>query len=103
MSEDPERDWARMEPYFWHEVETYRAMQSPDVRSQVASHARSPAEMRDETLFRVLTPDDAVEFIRSLGPMGNVVLNPLISGMPPEWGWEGLRLFRERVLPEVKP
>jgi alkanesulfonate monooxygenase SsuD/methylene tetrahydromethanopterin reductase-like flavin-dependent oxidoreductase (luciferase family) len=103
VSEDPERDWARMEPYFWHEVETYRAMQSPDVRSQVSSNAQTPAEMRDETLFRVLTPDDAVEFIQSLGPMGNVVLNPLISGMPPEWGWEGLRLFHEQVLPKVRP
>jgi hypothetical protein len=35
--------------------------------------------------------------------MGNVVLNPLISGMPPEWGWKGLRLFQESVLPKVKP
>ncbi len=103
VSEDPERDWARFEPYFWYEVESYRALQSPDVRSQVSSYAQSPAELREEGLFKVLTPDDAVAFIESLGPMGNVVLNPLISGMPPEWGWEGLRLFQETVLPKVKP
>jgi alkanesulfonate monooxygenase SsuD/methylene tetrahydromethanopterin reductase-like flavin-dependent oxidoreductase (luciferase family) len=103
VSEDPERDWDRFEPYLWYEVESYRALQSPDVRSQVSSNATTPAEMREETLFRILTPDDAIAFVTSLGPMGNVVLNPMISGMPPAWGWEGLRLFHEKVLPAVKP
>ncbi|MEX2459318.1 MAG: LLM class flavin-dependent oxidoreductase [Actinomycetota bacterium] len=101
VSEDPDRDWARLEPYFWYEAESYRALQSSDVRSVVSSAATSPEELRDEGLFRILTPDDAVAYISSQGPMGNVVLSPLIAGCPPEWGWESLRLFAERVRPNI--
>lgn len=101
VSEDPDRDWARLEPYFWYETESYRALQSPDVRSVVSSAAAAPSELRAEGLFRILTPEDAVAYITSLGPMGNVVLSPLIAGCPPEWGWESLKLFADKVRPNI--
>lgn len=102
VSEDPDRDWARMEPYFWYEAQSYQALQRPGVRSQVSSKATRPEELREEGLYRVMTPDQVVAYADALGPMANLVLHPLISGMPPEWGWEGLRLFAEKVVPRIK-
>jgi hypothetical protein len=67
----------------------------------VSSAAASPGELRAEGLFRILTPEEAVAHIASLGPMGNVVLSPLIAGCPPEWGWESLKLFAEKVRPNI--
>jgi hypothetical protein len=34
--------------------------------------------------------------------LDNLVLHPLVGGMPLEEGWRSLRLFAERVLPELE-
>jgi hypothetical protein len=31
-----------------------------------------------------------------------VVLHPLMGGLPPEMGWQSLRLFADEVLPRVR-
>jgi len=31
-----------------------------------------------------------------------IVLHPLMGGLPPEMGWQGLRLFADEVLPKIR-
>ncbi|MDH6516230.1 alkanesulfonate monooxygenase SsuD/methylene tetrahydromethanopterin reductase-like flavin-dependent oxidoreductase (luciferase family) [Streptomyces sp. SAI-135] len=96
IAEDPDRTWAAYGGHFLHEAQTYASWQSGDIRSAVRSAATSVDELREEGVYRILTPDQCVE----LG-LDNLVLHPLAGGMPVEEGWRSLRLFAERVIPAL--
>ncbi len=49
--------------------------------------------------YRVLTPDQAVDHVRSDGLLA---LHPLCGGCPPELAWETLHLVADRVLPALQ-
>ena len=49
--------------------------------------------------YRVITPEGGVGVIRE---DQGVVLHPLMGGLPPEMGWQSLRLFADEVLPRVR-
>lgn len=101
VSRDPDAFWAELEPYAWHDAETYRSWQTPDVRSEVASEA-AREELRDEGLYRVLEPQAVVELAREMGPMGTVVLHPLLAGLPLELARSSFELFCSDVLPALR-
>jgi hypothetical protein len=50
---------------------------------------------------QVLTPGAAIELIHGFPPGSLLLLHPLCGGLPPDLGHESLRLFAERVLPEL--
>jgi hypothetical protein len=60
-----------------------------------------PAQLRANPRYRVLTPEQAVELARSLGPGGVLLLNPLLGGIPPSAAWRMLELFDREVLPRL--
>ncbi|MGX1886143.1 LLM class flavin-dependent oxidoreductase [Streptomyces sp. NPDC055287] len=96
VAEDPDRTWAEYGEHFLHEAQTYAAWQSKDIRSAVRSRATGVDELRDEGVYRVVTPDECVALAaRSL------VLHPLCGGMPVDEGWRSLQLFAEHVLPRL--
>jgi alkanesulfonate monooxygenase SsuD/methylene tetrahydromethanopterin reductase-like flavin-dependent oxidoreductase (luciferase family) len=101
VTEDPEKAWAQIGPYALYDAESYREMQSGGTRSQVLSKAQSVEELKAEGIYQVLTPDECVALAEALGPMGSIVLHPLLCGMPVELGWESLELFKEKVLPRI--
>ncbi|MEU4035818.1 LLM class flavin-dependent oxidoreductase [Streptomyces collinus] len=96
LAEDPDRAWAEYGGHFLHEARTYASWQSGQIRSAVRSTASTVAELRAEGVYRILTPAECV----ALGA-DSLVLHPLAGGMPVEEGWRSLRLFAERVLPEL--
>ncbi|GAA1582039.1 MULTISPECIES: LLM class flavin-dependent oxidoreductase [Streptomyces] len=98
LAEDPDRVWAEHGACFLHEARAYASWQSGDVRSAVRSAAGSVGELRAEGVYRVLTPDEAVEYARGAE---SLVLHPLCGGMPPDEGWRSLHLLCERVLPRL--
>ncbi|HUS62876.1 MAG TPA: hypothetical protein VMY34_11805 [Acidimicrobiales bacterium] len=61
------------------------------------SHATTPAELRAEGIYQVLTPEECV----AKGTGGVFTLHPLVGGMPVEEGWRCLRLFGEEVVPHL--
>jgi alkanesulfonate monooxygenase SsuD/methylene tetrahydromethanopterin reductase-like flavin-dependent oxidoreductase (luciferase family) len=104
VSEDPERDWARIAPYALHEAQTYGSWQRPGQHSAVSlKHAGTIEEVRDSGVYRVLTPEETIALASDVGDFGTVILHPLMGGMPPELGWEGLHLFEQKVLPALRP
>lgn len=103
VSEDPEADWERLAPYVLHDATTYASWQTPEVRSSVHVAASDLEAIKASGVYRVLTPEGCLQLAEELGPAGSLVLHPLLAGMPPELGWESLRLFEQQVLPKLRP
>lgn len=88
VSEDPDRTWAEYGQHFLHEARTYASWQSKDIRSAVRSGATTVAQLRDEGVYRIVTPQQLAAL-----EADSLVLHPLCGGMPVEEGWRSLRLF----------
>ncbi|MFF3988328.1 LLM class flavin-dependent oxidoreductase [Streptomyces sp. NPDC001797] len=96
IAEDPDRAWADYGEHFLHEARTYASWQSGDIHSAVRSAATTVAELREEGVYRILSPDECVA-----AGLDNLVLHPLAGGIPVAEGWRSLRLFAETVLPAL--
>jgi alkanesulfonate monooxygenase SsuD/methylene tetrahydromethanopterin reductase-like flavin-dependent oxidoreductase (luciferase family) len=103
VTDDPERDWSRLAPYVLHDARTYDSWQTPDVRSGVHVKAFSIDAVKASGVYRLVTPDECVALAEELGPLGSILLHPLLAGMPPELGAESLELFAAKVLPRLRP
>ncbi|SRR6266571_4532744 len=101
VTEDPEKAWAELGRYALYDAESYRQMQSGGSRSEVLSSAETIEDLKAEGIYRIVTPDQCVALAQELGPMGTIVLHPLLCGMPADLGWESLELFRSKVLPRL--
>jgi alkanesulfonate monooxygenase SsuD/methylene tetrahydromethanopterin reductase-like flavin-dependent oxidoreductase (luciferase family) len=101
VSEDPERDWERLAPYILHDAITYDSWQTPEVRSSVHVHSSDLDDIKKSGVYRVVTPDECLALADELGTFGSILLHPLLSGMPPELGWESLERFEREVLPRL--
>jgi alkanesulfonate monooxygenase SsuD/methylene tetrahydromethanopterin reductase-like flavin-dependent oxidoreductase (luciferase family) len=99
VTDDPERDWARIAPHALYDAQSYASWQTPDQRSQVHTDATTADELKRSGVYRVVTPDECVALAKEFG---RVILHPLMGGMPPELGWAGLKLFAEKVLPRIR-
>ena len=102
VAEDPDRAWAGIAEHAWYDASSYRSWQQPGQRSSVQSHAGDLAQLRDEGIYQVLTPDECVALADEQGPDGKITLHPLLAGMPVELGWESLELFAAKVLPRIR-
>lgn len=96
LAEDPDRAWAHYGTHFLHEARMYASWQSKDIRSAVRSKATTVEELREEGVYRILTPDQCL----TLGG-DSLVLHPLCGGMPVDEGWRSLQLLCEEVLPRL--
>lgn len=101
VSRDPDRTWDRIGRYLLDDARAYAAHLRPEMASQAASVAASVDELREEGVYRVVSPDECVALVEELGPMGGITLHPLCGGMPPEVGWESLELFTREVRPRL--
>lgn len=99
VSEDPERDWARIGPIALADAEIMRSWQTPGNRSLIDSVATSVDELRREGQYLVLTPDECVALARDLPAL---TLHPLMGGLDPDLSWSSLELIAEQVLPQLR-
>ncbi|GIW40012.1 MAG: hypothetical protein KatS3mg076_0589 [Candidatus Binatia bacterium] len=99
VAEDPDAAWERVGPYALYDARSYADWQTPDQRSSVYVDAKSVEDVQRSGVYRILRPEECVELARETD---HVVLHPLLAGMPPEWGWESLRLFEEKVWPAIR-
>lgn len=98
VSDDPERDWERIGPHALYDAQTYAAWQPAGQRSAMHVDAVDVSDVKASGAYAVLTPDETVALAQRTG---RVVLHPLMGGMPPALGWEGLLLFEREVLPRL--
>ena len=98
VAEDVDRAWNDIGPFMLHDAQMY-ASWLQDAAAVSKSTAPTIAALRDEGgAYRVLTPDQAVEYI---GAHGVLPLHPLCGGCPPALAWETLELVANRVRPQL--
>jgi alkanesulfonate monooxygenase SsuD/methylene tetrahydromethanopterin reductase-like flavin-dependent oxidoreductase (luciferase family) len=98
---DVDREWERMAPYIAHEVGSYAAWASEGGDGAQNTHPVDLAPLRASGAYPIMNAADGLAYVNARGPHGDVSLHPLISGMPPEIGWEQLRRFEAEILPHV--
>ncbi|GAA0480921.1 LLM class flavin-dependent oxidoreductase [Streptomyces olivaceiscleroticus] len=102
VAEDPEEAWERYGRHFLYEARTYAGWQAgAGTHSAVRSAATDVAALREEGVYRVLTPEECVAYAGKAAASDSLILHPLCGGMPVDEGWRSLHLFAERVLPEL--
>lgn len=102
VSDDPDKDWARIGPLALHDAQLMRSWQPGTYRTAVESHASSVDEMRAEGIYCILTPDELVDRVAEMPQGSSLVLHPLMGGVDPDWAAESLDLFEHRVLPRIR-
>lgn len=100
VSDDPERDWARIGPIALADAAVMASWQTAGNRSLVESEATTVDELRLEGKYQVVTPDECVELC---GKMHTLTLHPLMGGLDPDMAWASLELFASDVLPRLRP
>ncbi len=90
VAEDPDKAWAELGQFFLNEASKYASWQTSDISSAVHSHATTPNELREEGIYQVVTPSEAVQLER-------IVHHPLCGGMPVDKAWESLQLYADAL------
>jgi alkanesulfonate monooxygenase SsuD/methylene tetrahydromethanopterin reductase-like flavin-dependent oxidoreductase (luciferase family) len=100
VAEDVDAAWAEIGPHLLHDAVTYGAWLADRRHSAVTrSSATTVDELRAEDgNYRIVTPEQAVELIRSHGYLG---LQPLCGGVAPEAAWSSLHLIETQVIPNL--
>ena len=98
LSEDPDKGWAQMAPFFLHETNAYGAWQAQDDVASPFHRVQNIDQLRATGQYRVLTPEQFVEE-QTASPSAFTLLHPLCGGIPIDLAWASLRLFEREVLP----
>ena len=99
VAEDVDEAWATIGPHLLHDAQTYGAWLEGNHDAVTRSRATTVDELRAEHgNYQILTPDEAVELVRTSGYLG---LQPLCGGVAPDLAWPSLHLIVDQVLPRV--
>jgi alkanesulfonate monooxygenase SsuD/methylene tetrahydromethanopterin reductase-like flavin-dependent oxidoreductase (luciferase family) len=100
VAEDPDRAWSQLGRYLLHDAQMYARWLGDDNPSITRSNTQTPEDLRaEEGAYRIFTPDEAIAYVRTNGPLQ---LQPLCGGIPPELAWESLQLVQAKVLPALR-
>jgi alkanesulfonate monooxygenase SsuD/methylene tetrahydromethanopterin reductase-like flavin-dependent oxidoreductase (luciferase family) len=99
LHDDPDKAWARYGDFIMNEAAEYSAWKRAGVPRPNEIAVASIEDLRRLNNVEVLTPEQLIGQIR--GGRKEVVMNPLIGGLPIDEGWASLRLLTEKVLPHV--
>ena len=103
ISEEPDRAWEQLFPFWTHPLRVYNQWAAErgfavNVRFPLA---QSVEELKANPTFKVLTPEQCIEYAQSLGDNGELRFQALALGVPPELAWSSLKLFEKKVLPHL--
>lgn len=101
VSEDPDREWARVGPRIEYELNSYRKWVDQSGDQENAFSFMDLGAVRAMGIYPVLDPEAGLAYVRARGPDGDLSLHPLISGQDPAVGWEQLEAFERHILPHV--
>ncbi len=99
LSEDPDAAWQRYGPFLLNETSEYCSWRRPGVPRPNEVPADSIDQLRRLGNVEILTPQQLIGEVRA--GRKEVVINPLMGGLPVEDGWSILRLLGEQVLPAI--
>lgn len=98
VAEDVEAAWEQLAPHAMHEMNAYGKWSAEAGTESNYHPVDSLEELKATGKYAVVTPEDCVELARRYR---RLTFHPLMGGSPPELGWSSLKLFEEKVLPEL--
>ena len=98
VADDVDRAWDRIGPFMLHDARMYAGWLGTSEAASKSTALTVDALRAEGGAYRVLTPDEAVEYVRA---KGTLALHPLCGGCPPELAWETLHLVADKVLPAL--
>lgn len=101
VSEEPERDWARLAPFCLYETNCYARWQQSSSVDMLFGSAVSADELKKLGTYQVLRPEDVLARARTMAPHDAVMLHPLVGGLDADLSWEMLRNFFGKVAPRL--
>lgn len=99
LSHDPERAWQEVGHFLLYDATAYQQWQHPSRRAYAESTQSTVEGLRKEGKYRILTPQQAAEVIRSKGVIN---FSPLCGGVPIDFAWQSLELYADEVVPFLK-
>ena len=99
LSRDPAAAWNSYGPYLANEADEYHGWKREGIPRPHDGAPDRGAQPGRRNGVEILTPDELIGQIRS--GRKEVVINPLMGGLPLDEGWASLRLLGEDVLPRV--
>jgi len=99
VAEDPEAAWRVIGPHAMHEMNAYGEWVAAAGTDGRFAKVDSLDEVKASGAYVVVTPDECVNLAKSYD---NLMIHPLLSGLDPDFGWRGLELFVEKVLPRIR-
>ena len=105
ISENPEKDWQYLLPHVQHQLQSYtewtqEAFGKPS--GPYAGNEMKPETIRQSPAYKVVTPDQALELVETLGQHSVLYLNPLLAGIDPDFSWRRLKLYELKVHPHIR-
>ncbi|MHA3020612.1 LLM class flavin-dependent oxidoreductase [Mycobacterium sp. BMJ-28] len=103
VADDVDKAWDLLMPYVISQIKEYNAFTVEGYGEAAGPYksGETAAEVRQNPAYRVLTPNEAIELGRQLGPRGVFLINPLLGGIPPTEAWRMLELFDNEVRPHL--
>ena len=100
-TEDPDAVWERLAPHIRHQIASYAGWTSRAYGAPTGPFVpeRDVEQLRQGGAYAVMTPDEVLALAADLGPDGELVLNPLLAGIPPRDAWAMLDLVDRAVIP----
>lgn len=96
--DDKARVLARLQPHFDQQIGSYEIQNRKAGGGLVNPWALAPGR---KPPYEIVTPDEAIELARSLGPGGELHFQPLLSAIEPGLAWQMLALLEREVLPHL--
>ena len=97
IAEDVEVGWDEVGEYFLHETNAYGQWMTEAGMEGMYRLAADVAAVREQGMYRVLTPEMLANEIEAAGPFAFVLFHPLLGGIPPVSAWRSLHLFEHDV------
>ena len=103
VTKQPDTAWARLLPHALHQLRSYATWTAEAFGKPAGPYAKGITEdtVRENSAYRVVTPEEAIELAESLGPEGVFCLNPLLAGIDPGEAWAMLQLYEREVHPHL--
>lgn len=101
VSKEPEKAWERLLPHVLHQLRSYSAWTVEAYGQPAGPYAKdiTAETAKQSDAYRVLGPEEAIAFGRTLTDDDVLYLSPLLAGIDPSYSWEMLDLFEREVAP----
>jgi alkanesulfonate monooxygenase SsuD/methylene tetrahydromethanopterin reductase-like flavin-dependent oxidoreductase (luciferase family) len=101
VAEDADRAWADIAPYALYETNCYARWQASAEQGGIFQAFDDAAALRALGIYQVLTPAQVLAAAAGFEADHQLLLHPLIAGLPQALSWSSLKLFFERVAPRL--